>query len=69
MKDDRYLGKIFQNYRICQQIGQGGFGTTYLGEHQYLTGNLAAIKFLDSLIPPLLDEEATDENFKKILEE
>src|SRR5712691_11099617 len=39
------LGKQFGNYRIVQLLGQGGFASVYLGEHQYLK-SYAALKVL-----------------------
>ncbi len=39
------IGQQFGNYRILQQIGQGGFANVFLGEHLYLKTR-AAIKVI-----------------------
>jgi eukaryotic-like serine/threonine-protein kinase len=39
------IGKTIGNYQILREIGGGGMGTVYLGQHQVI-GRLAAIKLL-----------------------
>src|SRR5256885_14592176 len=39
------VGQQFGNYKLIQQLGEGGFAEVYLGEHIHL-GTHAAIKVL-----------------------
>lgn len=43
---DRNIGRLIGNYRVITEIGAGGFGKVYRGEHIYLTERAVAIKFL-----------------------
>ncbi|VVB78556.1 Chaperone protein DnaJ [uncultured archaeon] len=47
-------GKIVGNYRIIEQIAEGGFGKTYLGEHIHF-GSMVCIKHENQISPQ--DEE------------
>ncbi|MGH2496830.1 MAG: serine/threonine protein kinase [Ktedonobacteraceae bacterium] len=43
---DKNIGRLIGNYRVLAEIGAGGFGKVYRGEHVYLTERTVAIKFL-----------------------
>jgi serine/threonine protein kinase len=44
------IGKTLGNYRIISEIGKGGMGVVYLGEHSLL-GKKAAVKLLRADVP------------------
>jgi serine/threonine protein kinase len=59
---DRLIGRRLGNYRVIQRLGQGGFGTVYLGKHVDLEGESAyvAIKVLNvNVDKALLHREAS----------
>jgi branched-chain amino acid transport system substrate-binding protein len=41
------VGQLFGNYRLVRLLGRGGFADVYLGQHQRLSAQVAAIKILD----------------------
>lgn len=41
-----FIGECFGNYRITAELGSGGFGKVYRGEHTILTERAVAIKML-----------------------
>src|SRR5579872_3789795 len=43
---DKNIGRLIGNYRVLAEIGAGGFGKVYRGEHVFLTERTVAIKFL-----------------------
>ncbi|HEY6540283.1 MAG TPA: serine/threonine-protein kinase, partial [Ktedonobacteraceae bacterium] len=43
---DKNIGRVIGNYRVLVEIGSGGFGKVYQGEHIFLTERSVAIKFL-----------------------
>src|SRR4051794_788113 len=45
VQDDPLIGASVGSYRIARQLGRGGMGAVYLGEHP-LIGSRVAIKFL-----------------------
>ena len=43
---DKNIGRLIGNYRVLAEIGSGGFGKVYQGQHIFLTERIVAIKFL-----------------------
>lgn len=54
---DRNIGRLIGNYRVLAEIGAGGFGKVYRGEHVYLTERIVAIKFLHTHLSSVEERE------------
>jgi eukaryotic-like serine/threonine-protein kinase len=50
------IGQQLGNYRLIRELGHGGFGVVYLGEHVHLKTQ-AAIKVLHQVQLPSNEEE------------
>jgi serine/threonine-protein kinase len=61
MSDRVELGDQVGDYRVTGEIGRGGMGIVYLGEHMS-TGQPAALKFLP---PELIDDEDSRRRFAR----
>jgi len=57
-----FIGECFGNYRITAELGSGGFGKVYRGEHTILTERAVAIKMLHAHL-------ATPEERERFLQE
>ncbi len=55
------IGQQLGNYRLYEDLGEGGFAKVYLGKHVYL-GTLAAVKVLHT---NLTNEHEHMEDFHK----
>lgn len=59
---DPMIGKVIQNYKIIEPIGEGGMGAVYKAEHIEL-GNVLAVKILG------LGREASEKDRSRFLQE
>src|SRR6266581_5984388 len=48
-------GQQLGNYRLINRVGQGSFGSVYLGEHVYL-GIQAAVKVMNTELPKQVED-------------
>src|SRR2546429_2561475 len=60
--NDNNLDKQIGNYRLIAEIGSGGYGRVYLGQHIFLTDRTVAVKLLHTHL-------ASSEECNRALEE
>ncbi len=60
--ENSHIGRSLGNYRITGEIGSGGFGNVYQGQHAILTERTVAIKQLHAhLVSPEEREQFLEE--------